>query len=240
MNKRIDWKEETDVVVVGYGGAGAVTAITAHDAGARVLILEKQPNDTPSQTKHTPSTRMCGGAWFCPTDVEKGVSYLEGMVKIANEPLDTERKELIRVFAEYMVSGGDWMEKIGVEIGGGESRIHSAAVTGGTSARNVDKRVFVADFPDLPGADGAGVYFPKIIGNYRSGAALFKALSEAVRKRGISVMWGTSAKHLITRGGEVQGVVAISEGRGVGIRARRAVVLTCGGFEFNDWMKRNY
>lgn len=31
--------KEADVVVVGYGGAGA--AITAHDMGAEVLILEK-------------------------------------------------------------------------------------------------------------------------------------------------------------------------------------------------------
>ena len=37
------WDAEADVVVVGYGGAGAATAITAHDAGAKVLLLEKAP-----------------------------------------------------------------------------------------------------------------------------------------------------------------------------------------------------
>ena len=30
------WDFETDVLCVGYGGAGAVAAITAHDAGAEV------------------------------------------------------------------------------------------------------------------------------------------------------------------------------------------------------------
>ena len=35
------WDEETDVVVLGYGGAGAAAAISAHDAGARVVIVEK-------------------------------------------------------------------------------------------------------------------------------------------------------------------------------------------------------
>jgi len=35
------WDFEADVVIVGYGGAGAVAAITAHDAGAKILILEK-------------------------------------------------------------------------------------------------------------------------------------------------------------------------------------------------------
>jgi len=45
---------------------------------------------------------------------------------------------------------------------------------------------------------------------------------------------------LITEGGEVRGVVAKSQGKGIRIRARRAVVLTCGGFEFNEFMKENY
>ena len=48
MNKQTGWTEEAEVVVVGYGSAGAVTAIAAHDAGAKVLILEKQSSDTPA------------------------------------------------------------------------------------------------------------------------------------------------------------------------------------------------
>ena len=35
--------EQADVVVVGFGNAGIAAAITAHDAGARVIVLEKMP-----------------------------------------------------------------------------------------------------------------------------------------------------------------------------------------------------
>ncbi len=35
------WNIETDIVVVGYGLAGAISAIIAHDAGAKVLLVEK-------------------------------------------------------------------------------------------------------------------------------------------------------------------------------------------------------
>ncbi len=38
------WPESADVVVVGYGYAGAVAAIEAHDAGADVLLIEKMPD----------------------------------------------------------------------------------------------------------------------------------------------------------------------------------------------------
>ena len=37
------WDAQADVVIVGFGGAGAACAITASDAGARVLILENAP-----------------------------------------------------------------------------------------------------------------------------------------------------------------------------------------------------
>ncbi|HXT55296.1 MAG TPA: FAD-binding protein, partial [Candidatus Eisenbacteria bacterium] len=38
------WDKETDVIVVGYGAAGGISAITAHDAGAKVLLIEKMPH----------------------------------------------------------------------------------------------------------------------------------------------------------------------------------------------------
>ena len=44
------WDKEVDVVVVGFGAAGGVSAITAHDAGAKVLLIEKMP--TPRRDFH--------------------------------------------------------------------------------------------------------------------------------------------------------------------------------------------
>jgi hypothetical protein len=37
------WIAEAKVVVLAYRGSGAVPAVTAHDAGAKILILEGQP-----------------------------------------------------------------------------------------------------------------------------------------------------------------------------------------------------
>ena len=43
------WDEQYDVVVVGSGFAGLAAAISAHDAGAHVLVIEKMafPNLRP-------------------------------------------------------------------------------------------------------------------------------------------------------------------------------------------------
>ena len=47
---------ETDLVVVGYGAAGVAAAVTAARRGARVALVEKQP-----EAAHYSSTRMSGG-----------------------------------------------------------------------------------------------------------------------------------------------------------------------------------
>ncbi len=60
-----NWNKEADVVVIGYGAAGATTAITAHDAGAKVLILEKAPEGEEGG--------VAGQAWLSPVPVDRSI-----------------------------------------------------------------------------------------------------------------------------------------------------------------------
>ena len=70
---------------------------------------------------------------------------------------------------------------------------------------------------------------------------LWKFLSGQVAKRKIRVLTGTPARELIiTPGREIAGVEAAREGKGARIKARRAVILTCGGFENDPRMKWDY
>lgn len=238
---KVSWSEEAEVVIVGYGGAGAVTAITAHDAGAKVLILEKQLADTATSTNHTPSTRMSGGAFICPDDPEKALQYLCGLRRIGNEPPDSEEEGMLRVLAERMVGNAEWMQSIGGVLGGVESISRTLSIEP-SKLRSVGPAVGMreVDFPQLPGAESTYIFFMKAADGYRHGASFFKTLSDAVEKRRIPVLWGASAEHLVVENGAVRGIVCRSGGKTVAIRATRGVVLACGGFEFNDWLKNNY
>src|SRR4051794_28722161 len=72
MRRERPWHETADVVVVGYGYAGAVAALEAHDAGADVLLIEKMPD--PGGISIT-----SGGNVRIIDDVEEGFRHLQAI-----------------------------------------------------------------------------------------------------------------------------------------------------------------
>ncbi len=94
------WDQEADVVIVGLGGAGACAAIEAYDAGATVLVLEKQPKAT-----HYSNTRMAGGIFHCPDPTGDRAAlkeYAKAMFSGENLPwkLEGEQPEVSDGLAE--------------------------------------------------------------------------------------------------------------------------------------------
>ena len=76
----IAWGKEADVVVIGFGGAGAASAISAHDAGAEVLVLEKSGVGGGN-------TAVSGGGVLCPTNSEDAYKYIMGLFDISHSRL---------------------------------------------------------------------------------------------------------------------------------------------------------
>jgi len=205
---RIDWQREAEVLVVGFGAAGATAAITAHDEGVQVLILEKQP-----EASHVSNSSLSGGVFICPTDVEAAVRYLEALYRVEGEYWTDP--DVIRVWAEYCSQNKSWIEKLG-----GKVRLFS---------RGGEHHV-------IPGYETIELYMFR-----GSGYGLMRFLKGQVASRGIEVLYNCRARKLLTNlRGEVIGVRAETERGEINIRARRAVILTCGGFEFNEALKLNY
>lgn len=100
------WDCEADVVVVGYGGAGAVTAITAHDMGAEVLVLEKM-----GEGEEGGNTRVSAGLWLSPSEVPTFLEYLQAL-----DPFEMLPERSRELFAEELVKNREWVEGIGGEI----------------------------------------------------------------------------------------------------------------------------
>ena len=201
------WDKETDVICLGYGGAGAVTAITAFDAGAKVLVLEKMPQGGGN-------TAVSTGGFISPTNVEEAYTYITGLFQFSHSEID---KDLVRIYAEESVKNVEWIKSL---------------------RPGTDVMVYGhAGFPQVPGAKSMKKYGVQGEGKEMSGRALnlWELLSYAVeKKRNIEVMLNTPAKRLVANcEGEIIGVIAESQGKEIAVKAKRAVVLTTGGYEFD-------
>jgi hypothetical protein len=102
------WYKEADVVVIGYGGAGVVAAITAHDAGAKVLVLEKAP------FRGGGSTSICFGVCAAPTSVKDATDYLYAACGGNDPGGSTTPKEVIEAWAEEVCKNKEWWDKMGI------------------------------------------------------------------------------------------------------------------------------
>ena len=110
------WDVEADVVILGFGGAGACAAIEAADAGAKVLILEKQP-----QNNLINNTRMSGGIYHSPDpagDRKALKEYAKAMFSGENIPAMLEGEQpdvsdgLAEAWAQFAPENVDFLKKL--------------------------------------------------------------------------------------------------------------------------------
>jgi succinate dehydrogenase/fumarate reductase flavoprotein subunit len=218
--KDVEWHREAEVVVLGYGGAGAIAAMTAHDAGASVLIIEKQ-----AENDRHPNTAMAGGSFICPSDPEAAYEHMKLLYQAGPDLYETD-PEVLRAWAYKCSDNLRW-----VEDNGGSVTLYSPVgehhkVPGYESIQGY--RFATGDHPS-----------PSTLSGY--GYGMFLWLQELVAKRAIPAEYGTTAKWLLTDpSGAVIGVQASRGGEVFNVRATRAVILTTGGFEFNDKLKLDH
>jgi succinate dehydrogenase/fumarate reductase flavoprotein subunit len=221
MNKTADpgtathpWDEQSDVVIVGYGGAGAAAAISAHDAGARVMVLE-------AMAEGGGNTRVSMGGFLCPSDRREAFTYISSLYDVCHSQ---KNETVIRAFIEEAVKNVRWIE--GLKEG---TRTHIYGHAG---------------YPEVSGAGSMKKYLVKGKGKGMTTFArnLWRVLSYAVEeKRRIPVLNGTRAERLVTdRYGAVIGLVARAGEKQIAVGANRAVILTTGGFEYDRITLQNH
>lgn len=212
------WDKECDIAIVGYGGAGAVAAITAYDSGAKVLLLEKSEHPGGN-------TVLAGGAYRFVTDVEKAIKYL---TRLSGGRVSDE---MIRAFAEGLSHNLEFAQEL-AKADGAELRCMKVG-----SVYPYEGGEGLGDFflvTHVPGFSG----FPWLKGTYHNGISFFKMLLDNVEKRGIEAIFSTPGRRLLRdEKGAVIGLTAHSQGKELAIKARKAVILACGGFEQNEWLK---
>jgi len=213
------WDIETEVLVIGYGGAGAATAIAAAEAGAKVLVIEKQAEDA-----HTSNTQMSAGVFLSPDSEEDALAFMEVASRVNPDLAESKAidDDTIAALAKYLTGNLEWVESLGA----------------------IGVNVYAAEGrdPNLEGNSAIkGYQIQREDGTSGVGVELFNLLAAKVEELEVEVLWETPGKSLITNEkGEVIGAWAETVDGEVAIKAAKAVVLTTGGFEFDDEAVKAY
>jgi succinate dehydrogenase/fumarate reductase flavoprotein subunit len=206
-----EWNAEADVVVVGFGAAGVAAAVTAYEQGARVVVLEKAP-----EGEEGGNTRVAGQGYLNTSSAEQASAYLTALCGPYTVP-----ETMVKVWAEEMGQNNAWLESVG-----GDPQEHQHPPVG-------------IEFPDLPGSACVHKFHDGPVYGYSNTWKRFESL---VKQRPIPILYETPGRELIQHDTtkEILGVRAQQGRQSVYIKARKGVVLTCGGFENNQEMIRNY
>ena len=197
-----------DVVIAGYGPAGASAAIAAHDAGAHVIVVD-------SAARGGGNARYSGGFLF---DIPpaSAVEQLDALCFGRTDP------RVLEVYASGLHQLSGWLGSLG----------------GTTAPFTPPPGRFPAPFPSWPSFPaGQDVRYGLVQGAGRPGEALWDVLDAAVRQRGIEVRFGVQAQRLdLDAAGSVTGLCVTGlgvtqAGREAILPARGGVVLATGGFE---------
>ena len=106
--------EKTDVLVIGAGATGMTAAITAHDGGAKVVLLEKQPITGGN------SALSAGGMNATETAFQKKKGIKDSIEVMIQDTMkgggNHNNPDLVRILATKSASSIDWLTSIGADI----------------------------------------------------------------------------------------------------------------------------
>jgi succinate dehydrogenase/fumarate reductase flavoprotein subunit len=208
---------EYDVVVVGYGGAGAAAAIAAHDAGARVLVLEKSANGGGS-------TAESGGSFATVLDRDGAIEHYLAITE------ERTPRDVIAAYVDGVLELPKWLADNGRS----------------TEPLPLRQPPFPRRYPgtaygNKPHSAAIGErYRVREEGVSHGGTSLWNLLSENVERRGIDVRLGTPVTSLLADRGRVTGVVALAGDGLIKVLAGKGVVLTTGGFGYSVELLREW
>ncbi|MDY0408976.1 FAD-binding protein [Virgibacillus soli] len=266
-NREIKWDVETDVVVVGSGGAALTSAILAHDQGAKVIVIEKA-----DQIGGT--TAFSGGIPWIPMNrymkeigiedsKEEAKTYLNHLM-MGKEP----DPALIDVYIEQGSKMIDYLHEntpVRFKVPRFYGDYYANIPGGKNEGRSLDPLPFElsevgewADhirrhpiFPPLTLEEGGAGDPTKAdfnliaerMGNNITtmGRALIGGLLKACLDRGIEIRTETPGRELVKNDkGEVVGIRAEHDGADVYFAARKGVMIATGGFEWNKQLVRSF
>ncbi len=220
MHIKPKYQADYDVVVIGFGAAGASAARFAADHKQSVLLVDVAPYGHEGG-----NTRYCGQIVGTSDNFDEMKKYYKALTY----PMDLSDK-MIDTYVQGMVDMPKYFKKYLCEPVSFKKY----------AAKNNILQKILYEYPEFPGVKS---YDFTMVTPKTFNSALWKLLRQKIieRSKYIDVWLNSRASHLIQDENEtVIGVQIKRNGKKVNVHARKGVVLSCGGFENNKEMIQNY
>lgn len=252
---------DIDVIILGCGAAGMAAALAAHEAGAKVALVERFDRiggtaaisggviwvaDNPHQrAAGMRDSREEALAYFKALDHGDLVDdTLEAFVDRGPEAL--EFLENIGALSVSLLDGYPdyYLDRPGAKPEGGRALDHDLFALGelGEWATRITaiEEMKPMMLRETPLGGGSGVVESeemqrRVANNERGfGQAMVGRLLKACLERGIEPMLGVETRELVREGGRITGIAARRDGEKFELRANHGVVIATGGFEWDE------
>ncbi|MBI2702158.1 MULTISPECIES: FAD-binding protein [Mycobacterium] len=226
------WSDEVDVLVIGFGIAGGCAAVSAADAGARVLVLERA-------AAAGGTTSMAGGHFYLGggTAVQEATGHSDSpeemfkyLVAVSREP----ELDKIRVYCDDSVEHFNWLEALGFQF---ERSFYpgKVVVPPGTEGLSYtgNEKVWPYCEQAKPAPRGHSVPVPGELGG---AAMVIDLLVKRADELGVQVQYETGVTQLIVDNDGVVVGAAWKRFSDTGAVRAKSVVIAAGGFAMNPEM----
>lgn len=226
--------DEADVVILGYGIAGACAALEARRCGGDVLVVERASAGGGASALSSGLFYLGGG-----TAVQKACGYedsAENMYRFMIASMGSTNADMVRRYCDDNVAHFDWLEAQGVPF---------------ERTSYKDKAVFLMGTEGLLGTGNEKVWpyreiaQPAPRGHQAAGpgetpgAIAMAALLARCEEEGVRASYDSQVLALIKDdSGRICGVQARHNGKTVHYRARRGVMIATGSFSMNSEMTK--
>ncbi|OCC23384.1 hypothetical protein MB02_12260 [Croceicoccus estronivorus] len=234
-----DFDFETEVAVVGFGGAGGCAALEARRAGRSVMLFERS-SGAGGSTALSACEMYLGGNGGTALQKALGIedtsenfrAYLDACFGNNCDP------DRVSMFVDGAAQHFDWMEALGIRYNRSLfSGRDVVAMTGDSLQFSGNERVnwFAKRSKPVPRAHLAAD------ADHNGGQVVMAAVIRNVEEAGVDIRYDARATALIQDAhGAVRGLVVRMDNRDYTVRTSHGVILCAGGFIMNELMTRQH